>query len=339
MESLAVRYRPKDWEEVCSQNSIIKILSRQVELREFSNCFLFCGPSGCGKTTVARIFANKINNNVGNAIEIDAASNNGVDKIRDIVSTANQRSVDSEYKVLILDEAHTLTNQSWQALLKVIEETPKYTIFIFCTTDPQKIPATIVNRCQRFNFNRIPTEIITNRLRYICEQEGFKNYSETISYIAKTSNGQMRDSIASLEKVASYNPNDLSIETAISVLGNYSYDTYFSIFNAVIDLKYDEIFRIIDDMYNSGGDVKIFVDQYLVFCLDIMKYIIFKNCDILQIPQSMEDKIKMSINFDNADKYLSYIIDKVLSLKNMLKTDTNPKDTVEAVFLQMSRAE
>ena len=104
MESLAVRYRPKDWEEVCSQNSIIKILSRQVELREFSNCFLFCGPSGCGKTTVARIFANKINNNIGNAIEIDAASNNGVDKIRDIVSTANQRSVDSEYKVLILDE-------------------------------------------------------------------------------------------------------------------------------------------------------------------------------------------------------------------------------------------
>ena len=150
--SLAVQFRPKTFDEVVGQETIIKILKKQVETQQFKNCYLFSGASGCGKTSVARIFAKTINNGVGEPIEIDAASNNGVDNIRNIIEEANKRSLDSDYKVYIMDEAHSLTSQSWQSLLKTIEEPPKYTIFIFCTTNPEKIPETILNRLQKFNF-------------------------------------------------------------------------------------------------------------------------------------------------------------------------------------------
>ena len=171
-ESLAVKYRPKEFSEAVGQDAIITILEKQLEKRNFKNAFLFCGASGCGKTTVARIFANKINEGYGEPIEIDAASNNGVDNIRDIVSAANERSIDSEYKIYIIDECHTLTPQSWQAFLKCLEEPPKYTIFIFCTTDPQRVPNTILSRVQRYNFQRISHKGIVDRLKYIIEQEG-----------------------------------------------------------------------------------------------------------------------------------------------------------------------
>ena len=131
MRSLATIYRPVDFDSVKSQESIIKILKRQLELEQFSNVYLLCGPSGCGKTTVARIFANEVNKGKGIPIEIDAASNNGVDNIRNIIDAADGRSLDSEYKIFIIDECHMLTTQSWNALLKTIEEPPKYTIFYF----------------------------------------------------------------------------------------------------------------------------------------------------------------------------------------------------------------
>ena len=134
MESLAVRYRPDKFEEVCGQGATITILRRQLELREFKNAYLFVGPSGVGKTTLARIFANGINQGVGQPIEIDAASNNGVDNVKAIVSSAQERSLDSEYKIYIVDEAHMITTAGWNAFLKCIEEPPQYTIFIFCET-------------------------------------------------------------------------------------------------------------------------------------------------------------------------------------------------------------
>ena len=173
-EALATIYRPRKFEEVCSQTSIVKILQRQIDTGEFKNSYLFCGSSGCGKTTCARIFANEINKGVGSPIEIDGASNNGVENVKMIIKAAQERSIDSKYKIYIIDECHALTSQAWQAFLKCIEEPPTYTIFIFCTTDPQKIPETIKNRVQRFTFNRIPTNIIKDRLAYICRQEGFE---------------------------------------------------------------------------------------------------------------------------------------------------------------------
>lgn len=335
-ESLAVKYRPKTFEEVTSQTSIIKILQRQVELKSFKNAYIFAGASGCGKTTTARIFANAINGGNGTPIEIDAASTNGVDKVKQMVATAGERSLDSEYKVYILDECHVYSAQSWQAFLKCIEEPPTYTIFIFCTTDPQKIPDTISNRCMRFNFTRIDSEHIYNRLKYICEAEHFTNYEESIQYISKISKGQMRDAVSLLEKVTAFDTN-MSIESTVSFLGNYSYHTFFTLANAILDGNEGVVVNILNKFYLQGGDLYQFVEQFLSFNLDILKFNLLKDVSILQIPVSFEDELKSITSISNASEYFSYIIENLLALKFKLSGDTSPKTTIEIYMLKITR--
>lgn len=335
-EALATKYRPREFSDVSGQSSVVKILNRQIETGEFKNVYLFCGASGCGKTTCARIFANKINDGVGTPIEIDAASNNGVDNVKNIIKEAAERSLDSKYKIYIIDECHSLTNQAWQAFLKCIEEPPKYTIFIFCTTDPQKIPETIQNRVQRYTFNRISVDKVRDRLGYICRQEGFTNYEESIDYIAKISDGGMRAAISYLDKCASYNTN-LSIDNVLTSIGNYSYETFFTLINSLVDGDESIVLKIISDFYDDGNDLKLFVDQFLNFSLDVAKYSIFKSCDTTRIPTSMEDKLIYTTNIENASGHFTYVIDRLLSLKNMLKSDSSPKSTIEIVFLQIAR--
>ena len=171
VKTLAVKYRPTSWDEVSEQSSTKIILQQQLKSGEVKNAYLFCGPAGCGKTTCARIFANDINKGEGNPIELDAASNNGVDDVRNIIQQAKTKSINSEYKIFIIDECHALSNSAWQAMLKIIEEPPAKSIFIFCTTDPQKIPKTILSRVQRYDFQRISQEGIVERLERILELE------------------------------------------------------------------------------------------------------------------------------------------------------------------------
>jgi DNA polymerase-3 subunit gamma/tau len=185
MKSLAVKYRPNTFEEVCGNQVTVKILKRVLELNKPKNAYLFAGPSGCGKTTCARIFARELNSGVGDPVEIDAASNNGVDQVRAIIESANQRSLTGTYKIYIIDECHMITSAGWNAFLKGIEETPEYTIFMFCTTEPNKLPATILNRVQRFNIAKINNQEIKERLMYICQQEEFINYEDTCELISK----------------------------------------------------------------------------------------------------------------------------------------------------------
>ena len=184
-QSLAVKYRPKTFEDVCGQSITVQILEKVIEKRAFKNCYLFAGDSGCGKTTLARIFANKINGGVGEPIEIDAASNNGVDNVRAIIESASQRSLVGEYKIFIIDECHSITTQGWQAFLKGIEEPSPFTIFMFCTTEPQKLPIAILNRVQRYNISKIDTQLIKERLIKVCQLEGFVNYDDTCDLISK----------------------------------------------------------------------------------------------------------------------------------------------------------
>ena len=335
-ESLAVKYRPREWEEVCGQRSVVRILTRQLEVGELRNVYLFSGASGCGKTTLARIFANKINGGCGVPIEVDAASNNGVDNVKTIIKSAQERSIDSRYKIFIIDECHMITTQGWNAFLKCIEEPPTFTIFLFCTTDPQKIPATILNRVQRFNITRISVDKVRERLEFICRAEGFVNYIESVDYIAKICDGGMRDAITTLEKCASYSA-DLSIDNVLDALGNYSYDTFFRLVNNIIDGNEGEVLKVVDEFYRAGNDLRLCVDMFLSFCLDISKYTIFKSCDMIKIPSSMEDRLKDSTNFDNPTNYYMYIVNKLLDLKNMLKNDSNIKSTIEVMMLRMAR--
>lgn len=338
-ESLAVKYRPRDFDDgVCGQDSVVKILRKQIELKDYKHCYIFCGSSGCGKTTLARILASKINGSLDGLEEMDAASNNGVENVRNIVKSAQERSISSKYKIFLIDECHALTNAAWQAFLKCIEEPPEYTIFMFCTTDPEKIPQTIINRCQRYNISKISSDLISNRLSYICRREGYTNFEETVEYLAKISNGGMRDAIALLEKVASYDI-DMSIDKAMNALGTYSYQMFFKLVNDIIDCKQDEVLKTISSIYYEGKDLKLFVEQFFSFCLDVTKYCLFKTTDLLEIPASQEEALKLSTNFENAEKYYMVIVDKLLSLKNSIKNDSSPRTTVEAVFLNITRWE
>lgn len=337
-QSWAVKYRPQKFEDMCGQSSVIKILLKQIETHNIKNAYLFAGASGCGKTTGARIFARMINKGVGEPIEIDGASNNGVDNVKAIIKGAQERSIDSEYKIYIIDECHSITSQGWQAFLKAIEEPPAYTIFMFCTTDPQKIPNTILNRVQRFNITRISTVQIIERLKYICKQEGLTNYDEACEYIAKISDGGMRDSIATLEKCAGYSTN-LSIENVIEALGNYSYNSFFKLINSVIDGNEGTVIQVIEEYYNNGNDLKLFVDKFFSFILDIDKYILFNSMELTTLPSSLEEEVKKCISFDNPGQYYNYILDKLLTLKQTIKDDNTLKNTIIVMFLQMTRCQ
>lgn len=336
LDTLATKYRPQTFEDVCEQRSVVDILKRQIEVNAIRNAYLFAGSSGCGKTTLARIFAKCINKGQGEPIEIDAASNNGVDNVRELIQEAQARSINSEYKVYILDECHMLTTAAWNAFLKCIEEPPKYTVFIFCTTDPQKIPATIQNRVMRFNISKISLNTIKSRLEYICKNEGFTNYTECIDYIAKICDGSMRTAISYLEKVASYNPV-LSMESATFALGDFSDRTLLSTLWYMT--KHDElhILATIDDLYNKGIDLKQFVSQYMSFVLDVIKYSIFQTLNMTKIPQSNEETLKSHFMFEDCAKLYNYYVDTLLELSYQIKYDINPRCAIEVTFLQMTR--
>ena len=336
MKSLPVLYRPTTLDEVVGQDSVIKILKKQIETNSIKNCYLFSGSSGSGKTSTARAFARTINGGVGEPIEIDAASNSGVDNVRNIIRDAQEKSIEGKYKIFIIDEVQSITSTAWQAFLKCIEEPPTLTIFIFCTTDPQKIPETILNRVQRFNFNRIPTNLIKERLIYVCNAEGFTNYEESIDYISRLANGCMREALTLLDKVADSSTN-FNIEDTLNILNVTDYKIYFNLINDMLDGNAADIITILGALDDTGTDLKLFVDQFLKFVIDIAKYILFNTTRVTNIPGTFESNIKNIINFENPINYYNYVMDKLLELKNMLKVDVDVKSTMEVICLQISR--
>ena len=291
MKTLAVKYRPQTWDDVTEQSSTKIILQQQLESGEVKNAYLFCGPAGCGKTTCARIFANEINNGEGNPIELDAASNNGVDDVRGIIQQAKTKSINSEYKIFIIDECHALSNSAWQAMLKIIEEPPAKSIFLFCTTNPERIPKTILSRVQRYDFNRISTEGIVDRLKTICDLE-FENKSyqwqdDSFEYIAKLADGGMRDAITMLDKCLSFS-NKITLKTVVRALGAVDYSIMFQLTDCLIgydDMSAKDAVEIIENIHSAGKELKTFIRQYVQFLLDLDKYSLGCDWKYLQIPK------------------------------------------------------
>lgn len=340
--SLAVKYRPQTLDEVVEQEITVKILSRVIASRQFKNCYLFAGPSGDGKTTLARIFAKAINNGVGEPIEIDAASNNGVENVRSIIDAANSRSLTGEYKIFIIDECHAITSAGWQAFLKGIEEPPKYTIFIFCTTEPSKIPVTILNRVQRYNISKITNAGIEGRLQSICQAEGFTNYTEACNLISKLAHGSMRDAITYLDQCADYS-KDLSLKNVQAVLGDIAAEVMIKVTNYLIDGNANALLATLDSIYKKGNDLRQFINDYLDFVLDLNKYIIFKDITLTNIPvylettENKEVNVKYAVSINNNLAWFARLSERLLELKQAIKYDLSYVTTIEVFMLKLCR--
>lgn len=278
-------------------------------------------------TTLGRALAHKLNHNDSNIIEVDAASNNGVDSVRQLISQMQTYPVGSKYKIFILDECHAFSQAAWQIFLKVLEDVPANTVNVFCTTNPEKIPATILSRVQTFQLSKISLSGITNRLKYVLDSEisegkDIRYDMDAVGYIAKLANGGMRDALTLLDKALTYS-NDISLENISKSLNIPNYDDYFELLNACAKKDNVNITRIVNNVYNSGVNFVSWFTGFHSFIINIMKYIFLQDIKETMIPSYYEDKIsKYSVKHSAVCLKLA---SKVLKMNNELKT---------AVYLQ-----
>lgn len=348
-QALAVKWRPKTFSDLTEQESIKTILSTQIKTGTIKNGYLFTGPAGCGKTTSARIFANMINHGEGIPIELDAASNNSVDDIRGICEQAQTRALDSEYKVFILDEVHVLSNQAWQAMLKTLEEPPMKSVFILCTTNPEKIPQTILSRVQRYNFQKIGLDGIVQRLEYILKAEadefcdlhgndfmdmeeymaegGYEWEPEALHLLAKLANGGMRDAITLMDKCLSYS-HHLTEANVVTALGVADYGVMFELNDSIFRENTAECLRIIDEVYSSGVDLKQFMKTYFEFILDVRKYEVLNTFNYIKIPTTYEEELKSY--GDSEYNVMEKLLEVLLDINHQIKWEKDCKPYIEA---------
>lgn len=338
MEALATKYRPRVFNDVVCQDNVKRVLGNQLQTREFKQAYLFCGSAGTGKTTSARIFANEVNQGKGKPIEIDGASNNGVDNVRDIIDNCKMKSLDSEYKVYIIDEVHMLSIGAFNALLKVLEEPPKGVIFILCTTDPQKIPNTILSRVQRFDFKRIPTENIVSRLEYILEAEKIADLTvdrEALMYIAKLADGGMRDAIMKLDTVLGYT-NNITLEATLNCLGITSYEYLYKVTQCFSRQDCLGVIQLTQDIFTEGKDLKLFIKDLAKYVLDLCKYELSGDFKLTMIPADVQGKSK-KLALELTLDLLVEILDKLNKLIDKVKYETNPKYMIESELMLLCR--
>ena len=334
-QPLANKYRPKTFADVSEQDEIKVIIENQIKNNDLRSAYLFCGGAGTGKTTCARIVANLINNGEGEPVELDAASNNSVDDVRSIINDTKFKSLTSKYKIYIIDECHSLSNAAWQAMLKLLEETPTGVLFIFCTTDPQKIPGTILSRVQRFNFHRISTRGIINRLNFIIEQENKQVDSnnlitydnQAIEYIAKQAQGGMRDAITTLDKCLSYSKN-LTLSNVVKVLsaGVTPYDLY-DFTKLLLNKDSKNALAMVDKFFMSGMDMNLFLSMYFEFLLNLQKYLVLQDKSVSNLP----DDILEDCNITMGSSVRTYC-QKLYILLNSPKV--NVKNLLEAWVIE-----
>lgn len=290
-QALYRKWRPQKFEDMVGQTAVTKTLKNAIIHHKTSHAYLFTGPRGTGKTSAAKIFAKAINclnpqdgepcndcllckgiteGTIGDVIEIDAASNNGVEEIRDIRDKARYAPTQATYKVYIIDEVHMLSTGAFNALLKTLEEPPKNVIFILATTEPHKIPATIISRTQRFDFRRITNDEIIQRLRYILEQEEIAYEEEALSVIARCANGGMRDALSLLDQVISFSDDKVSFEQAIQVSGSLTDDLMIEFVRLLTQQQAQAALLQLQDLLLLGKEASRLIEEWLEFSRDLL---------------------------------------------------------------------
>lgn len=347
--SLYRKYRPKTFSDVVGQEVVVKILKNSIINNKISHAYIFSGPRGTGKTSIAKIFSKAVNclettdgdlcNHCTNCltnfdeeidiIEIDAASNNGVDEIREIRNNVKLMPVHLKYKVYIIDEVHMLSTSAFNALLKTLEEPPKHVIFILATTEFNKIPSTVISRCQKFDFKKITNIQIENRLKYILKQENRSISDEVIRLISKLSDGGLRDAINMIDQAISLEKDNITIDDIYNLIGDISEEKEFELFKYITSGNIKETLKLINNFYEEG---KNFINICERLQLLVRNIIIFNNTDNY-FEKDYESKL---LDFSHIKlDYCEKLSEELFNLINELKRTNNQKIITEISFLKM----
>ena len=358
-QALYRKWRPASFDDVKGQDHIVTALRNQIRMNRIGHAYLFCGTRGTGKTSVAKIFAKAVNcqhpvdgspcnecdmcravneQRSMNVIEIDAASNNGVDNIREIRDEVAFSPAEGRYKVYIIDEVHMLSKGAFNALLKTLEEPPEYVIFILATTEPFRIPVTILSRCQRYDFHRITVRVITDRLRELADAEGIQAQDQALEYIARMGDGSMRDALSLLDQCVSfYIGQELTYENVLKVLGAVDMSVFSTVFRCIAEGDAARALDELDGAIAGGGDV-------IQFTRDLTMY--FRNVLMVQCGDDDLAAAYVSAGQLAALRDDSQLVDtqslmrciRVLSeLEEKLRLSTQKRVTLEVALVKLCR--
>ncbi|WMJ78256.1 MULTISPECIES: DNA polymerase III subunit gamma/tau [unclassified Sedimentibacter] len=350
------KFRPKTFDDVLGQEHVTRTLKNQIMTDNIAHAYLFSGIRGTGKTSTAKIFSravNCLNNHDGNpcneceicksilnetnmdVIEMDAASNNGVEDIRELRDKVKFLPVKSRYKVYIIDEVHMLSKGAFNALLKTLEEPPEHLLFILATTEPQKIPATILSRCQRFDLKRIKSDVIVENMKSICEEIGIEYDEKALSLIAANSEGAMRDAQSILDRCISFNEDKIDYETVINLLGTVNYQVVLEAANYMVDKDIKSTMVLVDDILNRGKEILSFLDELIVCFRNMM---IIKSTgltdNIIRMSEEEAGDLKKLSNRVSIDEIVEFI-EELSSAQLECKRALNPRVLLEAKLIKM----
>lgn len=351
-------YRPKNFSDVIGQEHIVRTLKNQIENNNVGHAYLFCGTRGTGKTSTAKIFSRAVNcTNLHNdepcnecencreiledktmdVVEIDAASNNSVDDIRELRENVKYSPAKAKYKVYIIDEVHMLSQGAFNALLKTLEEPPSYVIFILATTEPHKIPATILSRCQRFDFKRVTVKDISSRMRYICEKEGIEADEKALNLIARNSQGALRDALSILDQCISFEGNKISYNDVIELLGSVNIEQLFDLAESVIKEDTRKSLQILNDFIIWGKDVRNLVNDLIDHFRNLMVCKISNDLDeIISLPEETIDLLKQqaeTIDINNLIRILNILSET----QDGMKISSNPRVLMEVTMMKIAQ--
>lgn len=353
------KFRPDEFEDVKGQDAIVRTLKNQINADRIGHAYLFCGTRGTGKTTVAKIFAKAVNcehpvdgspcgecamcksiaaGTSMNVIEIDAASNNGVDNIREIREEVTYRPTEGKYKVYIIDEVHMLSIGAFNALLKTLEEPPEYVIFILATTEAHKIPITILSRCQRYDFKRISIETIAARLRELIDKEGWDVEDKAVRYIAKMADGSMRDSLSLLDQCAAFYMNEtLTYDHVLEVLGAVDTEVFSRLLRQLLAMDVHQVIETVDELVMQGRELSQLAADFTWYLRNLLLVKSSDNMeDVLDVSSENLALLKEEAQMIDSDTLIRYI--RIFSdLTNQLKYATKKRVLLEVTLIKLCR--